>query len=629
MPIIVQCPACQKKMKIKEPTPGKKIRCPSCQEPFVPKAIGGGGGGQKPAKKKRKPVDDYDDYGDDYGDDYEDDYEERPQRKAAAAGKGAKGAKAGKGGSKSRKGAAKRKQPAATRSKTPLIVGLVVVLLAAAGGVTWALMGDGDGGTEVADGGGGADSGDAGGGETDAGGGEHGESGAPAGGGGSGGSEHGGGERRNVANSGSGGGGSSSVTPYQQTGPVDLSYVPASAEAVVKIDVGRLVEGPLGQLLQMEQVSGQLAMAEQMLGLTVKDIESVTVGVGGISNAITVGRPPQPTDLPIVVVLRTSVALDEAKLTGMIPGGQPVSENGLSYTRVSPPGGDGPPLAVWFVDSNTVVAAIETVMQTVAPIPPQPTLIDEGMFDGTSPLQVVFSPSNPDAIFRGPQMQLPPQLEMPPAAKGMVETFLASANGAGLGIDLTNDLGFSLSVRCKDSGSAGKLMEDLKAANEESKQAQAGGFNPFAGLQQQLEESQKMEVDGSLVRMSSSAEGGGQQLAAFMPMIVGMAQMQMQQGMAGGPGMGGGSMMGGPGAPMSTSDKMKNVALALLNFHDVYGRLPNAKPQGLNHAGLSWRVHVLPFLGYQELYDQFDVDQPWDRSTEHRAGRPDAGCLRV
>ena len=29
-------------------------------------------------------------------------------------------------------------------------------------------------------------------------------------------------------------------------------------------------------------------------------------------------------------------------------------------------------------------------------------------------------------------------------------------------------------------------------------------------------------------------------------------------------------------------------------------------------SGLSWRVHLLPKLGYQELYDQFHLNEPWD-----------------
>lgn len=34
------------------------------------------------------------------------------------------------------------------------------------------------------------------------------------------------------------------------------------------------------------------------------------------------------------------------------------------------------------------------------------------------------------------------------------------------------------------------------------------------------------------------------------------------------------------------------------------------KPDGTPY--LSWRVHILPFLGRAALYDQFKKDEPWD-----------------
>ena len=52
------------------------------------------------------------------------------------------------------------------------------------------------------------------------------------------------------------------------------------------------------------------------------------------------------------------------------------------------------------------------------------------------------------------------------------------------------------------------------------------------------------------------------------------------------------------------------------NYHDVFNRLPKAA--GTNEDGeplLSWRVHILPFIEQQNLYDQFRLDEPWD--SEH------------
>ncbi len=58
---------------------------------------------------------------------------------------------------------------------------------------------------------------------------------------------------------------------------------------------------------------------------------------------------------------------------------------------------------------------------------------------------------------------------------------------------------------------------------------------------------------------------------------------------------------------------VRQLAIAMHNYHDVYRHLPN--PNGRSDktpAGLSWRVHVLPFLGEVELWKQFKLDEPWD-----------------
>jgi hypothetical protein len=65
-----------------------------------------------------------------------------------------------------------------------------------------------------------------------------------------------------------------------------------------------------------------------------------------------------------------------------------------------------------------------------------------------------------------------------------------------------------------------------------------------------------------------------------------------------------------------SSNNLKQIALAMHNYHDTNGRLPpqatydkNGKPM------LSWRVLILPFVGDEELYKEFRLDEPWD--SEH------------
>lgn len=64
---------------------------------------------------------------------------------------------------------------------------------------------------------------------------------------------------------------------------------------------------------------------------------------------------------------------------------------------------------------------------------------------------------------------------------------------------------------------------------------------------------------------------------------------------------------------------MRQVGLAFHNYHDVYGTFPAAdgtrKADKRLKGGLSWRVHLLPFLEHADLYEQFKLNEPWD--SEH------------
>ncbi len=63
-------------------------------------------------------------------------------------------------------------------------------------------------------------------------------------------------------------------------------------------------------------------------------------------------------------------------------------------------------------------------------------------------------------------------------------------------------------------------------------------------------------------------------------------------------------------------NNLKQIGLAMHNYHDVTKAFPpsaNVDEDGL--PLLSWRVHILPFIEEQRLYEQFHLDEPWD--SEH------------
>jgi hypothetical protein len=58
---------------------------------------------------------------------------------------------------------------------------------------------------------------------------------------------------------------------------------------------------------------------------------------------------------------------------------------------------------------------------------------------------------------------------------------------------------------------------------------------------------------------------------------------------------------------------IKQVALALHNYHDAYGSFPPAYvADGTGKPMHSWRVLILPFLEYSSLYNSYRMDEPWD-----------------
>jgi hypothetical protein len=55
--------------------------------------------------------------------------------------------------------------------------------------------------------------------------------------------------------------------------------------------------------------------------------------------------------------------------------------------------------------------------------------------------------------------------------------------------------------------------------------------------------------------------------------------------------------------------QLERLRLAAQLYLDEHTQLPRASSFS---NGLSWRVALLPQLGYQDLYEEFHLDEPWD-----------------
>jgi len=63
-------------------------------------------------------------------------------------------------------------------------------------------------------------------------------------------------------------------------------------------------------------------------------------------------------------------------------------------------------------------------------------------------------------------------------------------------------------------------------------------------------------------------------------------------------------------------NNLKQIGLALHNYHDTHGMLPPAYVTDKDGKKLySWRVLILPYIEENGLYQQFNKDEPWDSPT--------------
>jgi hypothetical protein len=67
------------------------------------------------------------------------------------------------------------------------------------------------------------------------------------------------------------------------------------------------------------------------------------------------------------------------------------------------------------------------------------------------------------------------------------------------------------------------------------------------------------------------------------------------------------------GRDAQSMNNLRQIGLAMHNFHDTHGALPApASYDGDGKPLLSWRVHILPYIEQDALYKKFKLDEPWD-----------------
>lgn len=300
-----------------------------------------------------------------------------------------------------------------------------------------------------------------------------------------------------------------------------------------------------------------------------------------------------PPQMVLTVVARLAKSIDRAATVKSIltvsddetVNGQTMHTNGVS--------------AVWFPDDTTMVCGVvATVRKMIATKqsgrPGTPAVLSQ--LDLGADLTLAFDLESQSAIFK----QL---IETSPImGLGLIQQI----RSASLQINITGKPGdrlLELVANTLDEQTAKSLSGMATLGLEQAKQVisqmprpmtPSDAANVEAQIRQRLIKSAAINQSGSRIEFRVSVPEGFDQLPELMKPAMQQAQAAAEK--------------------TRKKNNLKQIGLAFHNYEAAYQNFPGAGRDGaaIDHAGLSWRVHLLPLLDAYPLYKKFKIDEPWD-----------------
>lgn len=378
-------------------------------------------------------------------------------------------------------------------------------------------------------------------------------------------------------------------------------FVPDDAFAVILASPAEIVQNDVFASFPIEIFQLQV---KATFGIDPNDIALVKIILG----------LPDPGQPAFGIVLEMTRPFDEARLLEALKAGpDPIPTGDLTAYPIAA----GPPGTVLYkVDDKTVIITLSNYLQSMLAAdqgsgPLSTVVAQTPAGPGISMLMVVESVR---PVVRqtatGLVRMLPPQLlplaELPELAESVRIDFQFTNRWAK----------FDLTMTGIDGDAAEKTEEMLNEAIREARE-----FVPELAkltMPRNADEDMRTAIDKYIERMTKQAFdsvavkrtgpdvvmtveselgiASGIVISNFLPPIDQMIRSLTRQ--------------------LDGNNNMRQVMLAMHNYHDTYNRLPApAITDATGKPLLSWRVAVLPFIEEQALYEQFRLDEPWD--SEH------------
>ncbi len=385
--------------------------------------------------------------------------------------------------------------------------------------------------------------------------------------------------------------------------PTRWSRIPADSFAVVSLELEALKKTPDLNLVPWEALS---AISLEQLGIDLMNIRFADLAIG----------VPSSTGVEFSMEITTTLPVDIQYLIpdGFGPLEQSKRDPNMKFRRV-----DGAPILVAQVSPTHLLVGTENQLKQVLALQSSKSPLGDLIQESEGHLRgaVSIEPLRPIVAqaFATPRPQNGPQLYRPTAlwpAAGPIYNIVKSTKFLKFDIKVDANVNLSAEVVASENVPLQELRQELSSARDgvfvyieqemrkllPSHKASPSIQTAFAKYLRRLKdhfnemeipiEKNRLRMQGELTAAPTIALGTGMLVPAIQNGLVAIKSGR-------------------------TAVKLRKIGMAAWNYESAYKMFP---PRAIKDSEgkdlLSWRVALLPYMGEENLYQQFHLDEPWD-----------------
>ncbi len=305
---------------------------------------------------------------------------------------------------------------------------------------------------------------------------------------------------------------------------LSIDYLPPASELFVVVRMADLWNAPLVKSLADDpQVQGMLQQLQQETGLTPADIESLTVGVAGLSErAADNPRAVAPlqllseiSSLDALAVARLKKAVDAASLKLGGSGSVQKQYQGKSYFCGPVAPGEEHPIAVYLASPTLAVVGPEpSLKRSIERGDKTPERPELAFVDASHHILIAGVPADRKSFGGLPPMGATPESRL----DGLIRD---KVRGFSFGLKVSGGAAVEMALECADSDAAGQVRQEFDSSIAEARKSFAaaqGQLPPAIGqLGDLFLKSLTAAAQSTTVRVAGSVPDSAQQQLAQLP----------------------------------------------------------------------------------------------------------------